>query len=442
MQIVAQIVFALIFLAAIVLFWRNMKKLNRNIRLGKKNWPNNNSSERWRKVILNALGQKKMFKRPIPAILHFFVYAGFIIINIEILEIILDGLFGTHRIFAPALGSFYAGFINIFEFLALTVLISCVIFLIRRNILRVKRLDMRELNNFPRLDANIILITEVVLMTAFLVMNSTDQVLQARGNEHYYQTGNLFFSGLLTPLFDGMSDGTLMAIERFGWWFHIIGVLAFLNYLPFSKHLHIILSFPNTYYSRTEPQGKMYNMPEIQREVALMLDPNAVVDVPADASAEPGRFGAKDVYDLQTTDILGAYSCTECGRCTASCPANMTGKLLSPRKIMMDTRDRAEEIGRGIDKHGPDYKDEKSLYGDYVTAEEILACTSCQACVEACPVNIDPLTIINQLKRYMIMEEAKSPNSWNVMFGNIENNQAPWQFSPSDRFRWADDLKS
>ncbi|MGZ5280697.1 MAG: 4Fe-4S dicluster domain-containing protein [Bacteroidia bacterium] len=419
-----------------------MKKLNRNIRLGKKNWPNNNSSERWKKVVLNALGQKKMFKKPIPAILHFFVYAGFIIINIEILEIILDGLFGTHRIFAPALGNFYAGFINIFEFLALTVLISCVIFLIRRNILRVKRLDMKELNNFPRLDANIILITEVVLMTAFLVMNSTDQVLQLRGNEHYYQTGNLFFSGLLTPVFEGMSDGSLMAVERFGWWFHILGVLAFLNYLPYSKHLHIILSFPNTYYSRTEPQGKMYNMPEIQQEVALMMDPNAAVDMPADANAEPGRFGAKDVYDLQTTDILGAYSCTECGRCTASCPANITGKLLSPRKIMMDTRDRAEEIGRGIDKHGFDYKDEKSLYGDYITSEEILACTSCQACVEACPVNIDPLNIINQLKRYMIMEEAKSPNSWNVMFGNIENNQAPWQFSPSDRFKWSEDLKS
>ncbi|RYD75478.1 MAG: 4Fe-4S dicluster domain-containing protein [Sphingobacteriales bacterium] len=441
MQIAAQIIFALILLFAIGLFWRNMKKLNRNIRLGRKNWPNNNPGERWKKVVLNALGQKKMFKRPIPATLHFFVYAGFIIINIEILEIILDGIFGTHRLFNPILGNFYAGFINIFEFLALAVLISCVIFLIRRNILKVKRLDMPELNRWPRMDANIILITEVVLMTAFLMMNGADQVLQSRGSEHYHQTGSLFFSSFLMPLFNGMSDTSLMAIERGGWWFHILGVFAFLNYLPFSKHLHIILSFPNTYYARTEPQGKMYNMPEIQREVALMLDPNAAVDIPADASAEPGRFGAKDVYDLQTTDILGAYSCTECGRCTASCPANITGKKLSPRKIMMDTRDRAEEIGRGIDKNGTDFKDEKSLFGDYITAEEILACTSCQACVEACPVNIDPLTIINQLKRYMIMEEAKSPNSWNVMFGNIENNQAPWQFSPSDRFKWADELK-
>jgi heterodisulfide reductase subunit C len=442
MQIVAQIIFALVFIAAIVLFSRNIGKINRNIRLAKKNWPNHDANERWRKVILNALGQKKMFKRPIPAILHFFVYAGFIIINIEILEIILDGLFGTHRIFAPFLGNFYAGFINIFEFLALMVLISCVIFLIRRNILRVKRLDMPELNRWPKMDANIILITEVVLMTAFLMMNGADQVLQARGNEHYHQTGSLFFSSFLMPVFNNMGDSGLMAVERSGWWFHILGVLAFLNYLPYSKHLHIILSFPNTYYARTEPQGKMYNMPEIQREVALMMDPNAAVDMPADANAEPGRFGAKDVYDLQTTDILAAYSCTECGRCTANCPANITGKKLSPRKIMMDTRDRVEEIGRGIDKNGKDFKDEKSLFGDYITAEEILACTSCQACVEACPVNIDPLTIINQLKRYMIMEEAKSPNSWNVMFGNIENNQAPWQFSASDRFRWADDLKS
>jgi ferredoxin len=440
MQIVAQIAFFLLTVFAVWLFVRNIRRVVRNINLGKKYWPKDESGLRWRRVVLNALGQKKMFKRPVPALLHFFVYAGFIIINVEILEIIIDGLAGTHRVLLPLAGAAYSVFISFFEFLAWGVLIGCAIFLIRRNILKVRRLNMYELTRWPRLDANLILCTEIILMIAFLTLNASDQELQRRGVEHYHQTGRFFFSAWLMPLFQGMTDGQLMAYERTAWWLHIIGVFAFLNYLPYSKHLHILFAFPNAYYSRITPQAKMPNMPEIQREVQLMLDPSAAQT--GEAPAEPGRFGAKDVYDLKTTDLLAAYSCTECGRCTAVCPANNTGKLLSPRKIMMDTRDRMEEIGRGMDEKGKEYTDEKSLLGDYITHEEILACTSCQACVEACPVNIDPLNIINQLKRYMIMEEAKSPNSWNIMFGNIENNQAPWQFPPSDRFKWAEELKN
>jgi len=433
MSYIPQIIFLLLFVFAVGFFIQNMKKLIRNVKLGKAYWPTDHKNLRWRRVILNALGQKKMFKRPIPAILHFFVYAGFIIINIEILEIILDGLLGTHRLFAPLLGDLYAPFISFFEFLALGVLIGCVIFLIRRNILKIKRLNQPELNHWPRIDANTILTAEIILMILFLTLNTTDQVLQGRGDPHFFNTGRFFFTGFLMPLFDGLSTGTLIAIERICWWGHIIGILAFLNYLYYSKHLHILFAFPNTWYSKLDPQGKITNMPEIQREVALMLDPSAAS---TEAPGEPGRFGAKDIYDLKTTDLLGAFSCTECGRCTAVCPANITGKKLSPRKIMMDTRDRCEEIGRGIDKQGKDYKDEKSLLGDYITHEEIFACTTCQACVEACPVNIDPLNIIVQLRRYAIMEESQAPGNWNTMFTSTENNQAPWQFSPMDRANW------
>jgi len=439
MVIISQIIFLLLVTFAVGLFVRNMKRLIRNVKLGKPNWPNDQPNERWRRVLLNALGQKKMFKRPVPAILHFFVYAGFIIINVEILEIIIDGLFGTHRIFAPIIGSLYAPFISFFEFLAWGVLIGCAIFLIRRNVVKVKRLNQVELNGWPRMDANTILIAEITLMVAFLTLNTADQVLQSRGHEHYFNTGRFFFTGFMMPILNGLSTGQLVALERTCWWAHIIGVFAFLNYLYYSKHLHILFAFPNTYYSRLDPQGKIRNMPEIQKEVQLMLDPSTASNEPP---AEPGRFGAKDVFDLQTTDLLGAFSCTECGRCTAVCPANITGKLLSPRKIMMDTRDRCEEIGRGQDKQGKDYKDEKSLLGDYITHEEIFACTTCQACVEACPVNIDPLNIIQQLRRYSIMEEGNAPGNWNTMFTSIENNQAPWQFSPGDRANWAEELKN
>jgi heterodisulfide reductase subunit C len=438
MQIVSQIAFIILFIAAVVLFTRNIRRIIRNIRMGAGKWPDNNKSERWRRVLLNAFGQKKMFKRPIPAVLHFFVYAGFVIINIEILEIIIDGLFGTHRVFNPLLGNIYSPFISFFEFLALAVLVSCIIFLIRRNIIRVKRLNMYELTRWPNLDANLILITEVLLMIAFLTMNGADQVLQSRNYGHYHYTGNLLVSQLLVPMLDGVSNGGLVIIERVCWWFHIIGILAFLNYLVVSKHLHILFAFPNTYYSKVSPMSKIRNMPEVEKEVKLMIDPNAAVEN-SDAGDAPASFGAKDVTQLLKTDLLGAYSCTECGRCTAVCPANITGKLLSPRKIMMDTRDRCHDLGVGIEKNGPEFQDGKSLLGDYITHEEIMACTTCQACVEACPVNINPLSIIVQLRRYVIMEEAKAPANWNVMFNNIENNFAPWQFSPSDRFNWAQD---
>jgi len=404
--------------------------------MGKPIGPVDRKNERWRLLVLNALGQRKMFKRPIPAILHFFVYAGFIIINIEILEIVLDGVLNKHRLFAGMLGGYYAWFIDFFEFLAVATIIACAIFLIRRNILKLRRFQNIELRGWPRLDANIILFTEIMLMIFFLTLNATDQVLETKYG--YENAGTFFFSSFLTPIFSGMNKHSLYMVERVGWWGHIIGIFAFLNYLPISKHLHILLSFPNTWYSKLDPMGEMKNMPEIQKEVQLMLNPDAASTEPP---AEPERFGAKDVADLNWRDLLGAYSCTECGRCTAVCPANQTGKLLSPRKIMMDTRDRCEEIGRGVDKAGKDFKDEKSLLGDYIKHEEIMACNTCQACVEACPVNIDPLSIIVQLRRYIIMEEAKSPGEWNVMFGNIENNQAPWQFSPGDRFKWAEEMK-
>jgi ferredoxin len=439
---IEQIAFIILTIAATWYFIRNVRRLRRNIMLGKEiDEPIKDAGKRWKLLLLNALGQRKMFKRPIPAVLHFFVYVGFIIINVEVMEIVLDGLLGKHRLFAKTLGDAYPAFISCFEFLALAVLISCAIFLVRRNILKVHRLNMPELNRFPKVDANIILVTEIVLMAAFLTLDGADQAIQ---NKHffdppYFQTGHFYFSSMLIAPFSHFTTPHLKMIERTGWWLHIIGIFAFLNYLPMSKHLHILLSFPNTYYTRLKPSGKIQNMPEVEKEVQLMLNPGAATSEPA---AEPGRFGAKDVPDLSWRDVLGAFSCTECGRCTAVCPANITGKKLSPRKIMMDTRDRAEEIGRNLDTQGKDFKDEKSLLNDYITHEEILACTSCQACVEACPVNIDPLSIIIQLRRYTIMEEAKSPTEWNGMFANIENNQAPWQFSPQDRFKWADDVQT
>lgn len=437
---IEQCVFIIVTIFATWLFIRNISRLRRNILLGKEIEPIDNQGTRWKLVVLNALGQRKMFKRPRPAILHFFVYVGFVIINIEVLEIILDGLTAKHRLFAAILGDkIYPVFISSFEFLGIMVWISCAIFLVRRNIVKVNRLNMPELNRWPRMDANIILITEIILMTAFITLDAADQTIQ---NRHfflppYFQTGQFLFSGQLANVFYHFSDSTLIAIERTGWWLHILGIFAFLNYLPYSKHLHILLSFPNTYYTRLTSSGKIENMPSVEKEVQLMLNPELAS---SEAPAEPGRFGAKDVTDLSWRDLLGAYSCTECGRCTSVCPANITGKALSPRKIMMDTRDRAEEIGRNIDQHGKDFKDEKSLLGDYITHEEIMACTTCQACVEECPVNINPLAIITELRRYTIMEEAKSPAEWNNMFGNIENNQAPWQFSPQDRFKWSEDV--
>lgn len=439
MQIVQQILFLILTAVAVFLFVRKVRAMRRNINLGKDLKINDNPGARWKNVLLLAFGQKKMFKRMTPAILHFFVYAGFVIINIEILEIILDGLLGTHRLFAPWIGGLYHILIGFFEILAALVLVSCAIFLVRRNIMRIKRLNQGELNGWPKTDANAILITEIVLMTFLLVMNACDYNLQQMGAEHYYNTGSPFWvSGFIAPLFSGMSETGLIALERTCWWLHIAGIFAFLNYLPYSKHLHIVLAFPNAYYAKLVPQGKMENMKEIQNEVLYMMEPDKA---PAEAPAgEPQRFGAKDVTDLSWKNLMDAYSCTECGRCTAACPANITGKKLSPRKIMMDTRDRMEEMGKNIDKNKVFVDDGKALLHDYITTEELRACTSCNACVEACPVSIDPLSIILQLRRNLVMEESNAPQEWNMMFSNIENNMAPWKFSPDDRDKWAEEM--
>lgn len=441
MQLVQQILFIIFAGISIYIFAKNVGKIRRNIKLGRDEDLSDNPGKRWKNVLLLALGQKKMFKKPLPAILHFFVYAGFIIINVEILEIFLDGVSGEHRLFAPMLGGLYSILIGCFEILAVLVLLGCVIFLLRRNVVKVRRLNLKELNGWPRNDANIILITEVILMSLFLMMNTADLVLQSRGAEHYTITEPFWISNNFTGMFAGLSDGTLIAIERVGWWLHIIGVFMFLNYLPYSKHFHIILAFPNAYYLRIIPQGEMKNMKEIQNEVLYMMQPELAPAATGEQEA-PQRFGAKDVTDLSWKYLLDAYSCTECGRCTAACPANLTGKALSPRKIMMDTRDRLEEVGKNIDKNGGEFVDDgKSLVHDYITVEELRACTTCQACVEACPVGIEPLAIINQLRRYLVMEESNSPQEWNLMFGNIENNMAPWKFSPDERDRWAEELK-
>jgi heterodisulfide reductase subunit C len=380
-----------------------------------------------------------MFKKWTPAILHFFVYAGFIIINVEMLEIILDGILGTHRLFAPFLGGLYPVLIGCFEILAATVLIACVVFLIRRNVLKLKRLNQVELEGFPKSDANLILITEIVLMSLLLILNASDLQLQAIGSEHYTNTGSYWISGMIAPLFNSMSEGALIGLERSAWWLHIIGVLAFLNYLPYSKHLHIVLAFPNAYYASLEPAGEINNMPTVQNEVLYMMEPDkAPTDI--DPNAAPQRFGAKDVMDLSWKNLMDAYSCTECGRCTEACPANITGKKLSPRKIMMDTRDRLEEVGKNIDANGSFVDDGKTLVHDYITSEELRACTTCNACVEACPVSISPLDIIVEARRYLVMEESNSPQEWNMMFSNIENNMAPWKMSPDERDKWVEEM--
>jgi len=436
---IAQFIFLICLVVATYFLFRNITKIRRNISLGRAYKIEGQVGERIKQMALIAFGQKKMFARPIPAILHLFVYLGFVLINIEILEILIDGVAGTHRVFAKPLGGFYFVVVNFFEFLAVTVALSCAIFLIRRNALKIRRLNMAELTAFPRLDANLILTIEIALMLAFLSMNACDSILQTRGVEHYYPVGSFYFSSAFTPMFGGLSSASLVALERFFWWFHIIGVLAFANYLPYSKHLHIFLAFPNTYYSNLEEKGKMKNMPVVTREVKSMLSITLTEEEQAEAAAntEMSRFGAKDAPDLTWKNLMDAYSCTECGRCTSVCPANLTGKKLSPRKIMMDTRDRVEEIGRQLDLGQDAANDGKSLYGDYISSEELLACTTCNACVDACPINIDPLDIILQLRRYRVMEEAKAPDSWNAMFSNMENNQAPWKFPPSDRFNWA-----
>ena len=441
MQLAQQILFIVLAATATWIFIRKVSFINRNIKLGRDEELKDNPGARWRNTLLMAFGQKRMFDKPLIGIMHFLLYAGFIIINIEILEIVLDGILGTHRLFAPYLGSFYGFVINFFEILAFSVLITCVAFLVRRNVLKVRRLNMNELNGWPKKDANYILYFEIVLMSLFLIMNASDKALQIKGADHYYQTGNFVISGLITPIFENFSTGTLIAIERTAWWLHIAGIFVFLNYLPYSKHLHIVTAFPNTYFARLSPQGQMQNMPEIQNEVLYAMQPETI---PADAGTqEHKRFGAKDVTDLSWKNLLDAYTCTECGRCSQACPATQTGKLLSPRKIMMDTRDRMEEIGTNRDKNNGQFQEDgKTLLYDYITTEELWACTSCQACVQACPVLINPLHIINQLKRNLALEESKQPNEWNGMYSNIENNFAPWKFSPDERANWASEMNS
>ncbi|WP_423148476.1 4Fe-4S dicluster domain-containing protein [Rubrolithibacter danxiaensis] len=425
----AQILFLIILIAAIVFFTYNVRKIIRNINLGLPTNRSDRPAERWLIMLKVAFGQTKMMARPIPAIMHFLIYAGFIIINIEVLEIIIDGLSGSHRIFAHPLRQFYNFLIAAFEWLAIAVLAACIVFLARRNILKLKRFYAREITNWPRSDANIILITEILLMAAFLTMNAADYKLQQ--SAYYIKAGTFPVSAFMS-IFLPDNPNTLILMERFCWWFHIIGILAFLNYLPYSKHFHILIAFPNTYYSKLQPKAEFNNMPSVTNEVKAMLDPSFI---PEPATFQ--KFGAKDVTDLTWKNLMEAYTCTECGRCTSECPANITGKLLSPRKIMMDTRDRLNEVGKNIDKHGKEFSDGKSLLDDYILREEIWACTSCMACLKACPVNIDPLSIIIELRRYIIMEESKGPGSLNNMFGNIENNGAPWKYSPMERFNWA-----
>ncbi len=440
MHYILQIIFILVSITAIFLFTKKIKEIRRNILLGRDETINDNPGLRWKNVMLLAFGQKKMFRNPTVAILHFFVYAGFVIINIEVLEIILDGIFGTHRLFAAPLGSLYTVLINAFEVLALLVLSGCAIFLIRRNIIKLKRFISKDLDGWPRSDANYILITEIILMALFLTMNASDTLLQARGVGHYtiHPTGNFIISQGLHPLLNGAGNETLEIIERGCWWLHIIGIFAFLNYLPWSKHLHILLAFPNAYYARLLPMGEMKNMKEIQDEVLYAMQPELA---PTSANGEaPKKFGAKDATDLSWKNLLDAYSCTECGRCSAACPANITGKKLSPRKIMMDTRDRMEAIGKNINTNGEFKEDGKTLLHDYITTEELRACTTCNACVQECPVSINPLDIILQLRRYLAMEESNAPQEWNAMFSNTENNFAPWKFSPDDRDKWTKEV--
>lgn len=435
MTYLPQLFFLIALLFAGWLFWRRIKVIRALILLGKPALPSDQPALRWKNLLLLALGQKKMFRNVPVAVMHLVIYAGFIIINLEVAEIVLDGVTGHHRLFLPLLGNWYPVFINIFEVLALGVLLVCVIFLIRRNITRVKRLVHGDLTGWPASDANYILIAEIVLMSLFLTMNAADQLIQTTGNNHYPSTGNLLVSQWLMPLLAGGNEQSWILLERVCWWLHILGIFAFLNYLPHSKHLHILLAFPNAYYAPLQTAGTFTNMASVQQEVLYAMQPELA---PAN-STPPEHFGAKDIPQLSQKSLLDAFSCTECGRCTAACPANLTGKKLSPRKIMMATRDRMEAMGKQLSATGDWNPDGKTLLHDYISVEELRACTTCMACVEECPVSISPLNIITELRRSLIMEESNAPQEWNSSFSNIENNFAPWKFSPDSRDAWTQD---
>lgn len=438
----SSILFCLLFGAGSIFFFLNVKKIRRNILIGKNITISDNKSERWKTMLLVAFGQKKMFSRPIPAILHFVLYAAFIITQIELLEIIVDGVTGNHRFFRPFLGGFYTFIISFIEILSVLAFVATIAFLARRNLLKVPRLVMNELNGWPKIDANLILLAEITLIIFIFMMNGADEVLYQRGASHAINTGDNSFgfsiSKFLGPaLYSGMPDGGLHIIERIGWWGHLLMVLGFLCYLPFSKHLHIVLAFPNTFYSNLSKKGKLSTLDAVTDVVAPNFDPSYQ---PKTDPNNPERFGVKDVQDLSWKNLLDAYSCTECGRCTSSCPQNQTGKKLSPRMIMMDTRDRLVEVGKNMDANkGVFVDDGKSLLGDYISTEEIWACNTCNACVEACPVNINPLEIIVDMRRYLVMEQSQNPSELTNMFSNLENNGAPWQFSPSDRANWVNE---
>ena len=437
MSYLPNIIFALILFSAIILFRRNILFIKRNIQMGRAIDRSDRSSTRWYSMIRIALGQSKMVTKPIAGILHVIVYVGFIIINIELIEIILDGLFGTHRMFAPHIGELYNLLIASFEILAALVLVSVVLFWLRRNAIKIRRFLKPELKGWPKKDADYILYFEIVLMTLFLSMNATDQLLQGFGVTNYTQAGLFPVSKLLTPLFSSFSIESLIVLERTFWWLHIIGILIFLNYLYYSKHLHILLAFPNTFFQNLNPKGLLKNNEAVTKEVKLMMDPCADPYAPSTEDIVNEKFGASDVTDLNWVQLMNAYTCTECGRCTDDCPANQTGKLLSPRKIMMDTRDRLEEVGKNINLNGRFVDDGKQLLDDYITKEELWACTSCNACVESCPIGIDPLSIIMDMRQYLVMEESSAPADLNNMMSNIENNGSPWPFNNQDRILWA-----
>ncbi|WP_282075723.1 (Fe-S)-binding protein [Maribacter aquivivus] len=438
MQYLPNIIFVVLLIVGIGFFVKNVSRLKRNIFLGKEASVTDNKPQRWKNMAKIALGQSKMVVRPIAGALHIIVYVGFVIINIEVLEIILDGIFGTHRMFA-VLGPVYDFLIGSFEVLALLVIIAVVVFWIRRNVIKLKRFFKPEMEGWPKQDGNLILYIELVLMALFLTMNAADYQLQQMGAEHYAAAGSFPISSFIAPMFEGMSISTLVLIERAAWWVHIAGILFFLNYLYYSKHLHILLAFPNTYYGRLTPKGQFRNLQSVTDEVRMMMDPDAdPYAEPAEDAAVPDKFGASDVQDLSWVQLLNAYTCTECGRCTSECPANQTGKKLSPRKIMMDTRDRLEEVGKNIDANNGEFKDDgKQLLNDFITPEELWACTSCNACVEACPISIDPLSIIMDMRQYLVMEQSAAPTDLNNMMGNIENNGAPWPFNQMDRLNWS-----